>query len=63
MKTKRRTYAVDVNCPALRMRKTYRIRSNSNSSAWNKGFRQFVNKFPRVLNHGLAVGGDCKVAA
>lgn len=63
MKTKPRTYEVGVTCPELRKQKTYRIRSGSGNNAWNKGFRRFVNDFPRVLTEGLAVGGDSKVAA
>jgi hypothetical protein len=63
MKTKRRTYEVLVNCPELRKRKTYSIRSSSKDSAWNKGFRKFANEFPRVLTRGLAVGGDSKVSS
>jgi hypothetical protein len=62
MKTRLRIYGVDVNCPELRKRKTYRIRNSSNSNAWNKGFRRFVTEFPKVLTHGLAVGGDSKAA-
>lgn len=62
MKTKSRLYDVLVYWPASKKRKTYRIRSSSNNNAWNRGFRRFVSEFPRVLTHGLAVGGDCKVA-
>jgi hypothetical protein len=57
-----RTYGVDVYCPTLHKRKTYRITSSSRTNAWNKGLRRFFDEFPVVLTDGLTVGGDCKVA-
>ena len=55
-KKKEKSYRVRVNCPDLKLDRTYRVCARSKNAAWDIASRLFFAQFPEVLERGLPVG-------
>jgi len=58
MKRKTQIYVAMVKCPAIRKVRIYEVRNRRGDRAWLKACAKFFAEFPKVLERGLAVGGD-----
>lgn len=51
-------YLVEVSCPEMRRRRSFKLRATRPGRAWFTALREFFEEFPGAVTRGLTVGGD-----